>query len=281
MAGGAACVALTFDDGPDIKLTPQLLTTLEEKGVPATFFVLGNRAATWPDLVAREYRDGYEVGNHSWDHPHLTKLSADAALLELTRTDDIIAKITGQVPVLTRAPYGQLSDHIAQLSNRTFVAWSVDTLDWRYPNADRIVETAVSKATDGSIILMHDIHPTTIVAVPRVIDGLLARGFRLVTVSELLDGGCGGREIGFGKQVPGESNADPFGVEKFQGQVAAGTSVPPAPSKATVRTASAASVKTVQGPARATPTAAKPASVAPATPPPFGLGLFRKPFKVP
>ena len=280
MSGGAACVALTFDDGPDIKLTPQLLATLEEKGVPATFFVLGNRAATWPDLVAREYRDGFEVGNHSWDHPHLTKLTADAALRELTRTDDIIAKITGQVPVLTRAPYGELSDHIAQLSNRTFVAWSVDTLDWRYPNADRIVETAVSKATDGSIILMHDIHPESIAAVPRIIDGLGARGFRLVTVSELLDGSCGGREIAFGKQVPGESSADPFGVDKFQGQIAAGTSVPHATPKPSARTTTA-SIKTVQAPAHAAPTPAKPVSVTPATPPPFGFGLFRKPFKVP
>jgi peptidoglycan/xylan/chitin deacetylase (PgdA/CDA1 family) len=282
MAGGAPCVALTFDDGPDVNLTPRLLATLEEKGVPATFFVLGYRAAAWPDLVAREYRDGNQVGNHSWDHPHLTNLTTDAALRELTRTDDIIAKITGQSPTVTRAPYGSLSEHIAQLSKRTFVAWSVDTLDWRYPNADRIVETAVSKAADGSIILMHDIHPETIVAVPRVIDGLIERGFRLVTVSELLDGTCGGREIGFGKQVPGETAADPFGVEKFQGQVATAASKP-----APVKPATGATVHAVRA---SGPLAANAKSAGSKTPmtvaqqpvlPPWGLPLFRKPTKVP
>src|SRR5207253_9872491 len=155
-----------------------------------------------PDAVARANRDGDEIGNHSWDHPVLPSLASDAALRELTRTDDVIQKIIGHSPAYTRAPYGSVSSRIVGLSSRTFVAWNVDTLDWRYPEVARITSTAVNKAVNGSIILMHDVHPRTIEAVAGVIDGLRGRGFKLVTISELLGGGCGGHAIGF--DLPGE-----------------------------------------------------------------------------
>jgi len=213
MQGAQSCVALTFDDGPDADLTPKLLSILESKGVKATFFVVGYRAQSFPDAVVRANNDGDEIGNHSWDHPVLPSLASDAALRELTRTDDTIQKIIGHTPAYSRAPYGSMSSRIAGLSPRTFVAWNVDTLDWRYPDVARITNVAVSKAVNGSIILMHDVHPRTIDAVPGVIDGLLARGFRLVTISELLGGGCGGHAIGF--DLPGEgpiggSNSNPL-----------------------------------------------------------------------
>jgi len=202
MQGAQSCVALTFDDGPDVTLTPKLLSILESKGVKATFFVVGYRAQSFPDAVLRANNDGDEIGNHSWDHPVLPSLASDAALRELTRTDDAIQKIIGHVPAYTRAPYGSMSSRIGGLSPRTFVAWNVDTLDWRYPDVARITSVAVSKAVNGSIILMHDVHPRTIDAVPGVIEGLQARGFRLVTISELLGGDCGGHAIGF--DLPGE-----------------------------------------------------------------------------
>ena len=207
MQGAQPCVALTCDDGPDADLTPKLLSILEAKGVNATFFVVGFRAQNVPDPVARANRDGDEIGNHSWDHPVLPSLASDVALRELTRTDDVIQKIIGHAPAYTRAPYGSVSSRIVGLSSRTFVAWNVDTLDWRYPDVSRITTTAISKAVNGSIILMHDVHPRTIDAVPGIIDGLRGRGFRLVTISELLGGNCGGHAIGF--DLPGEG---PIGV---------------------------------------------------------------------
>src|SRR4051812_39144050 len=156
MQGAQSCVALTFDDGPDSDLTPKLLSILESKGVKATFFVVGSRAQSFPDPVLRANNDGDEIGNHSWDHPVLPSLASDAALRELTRTDDAIQKIIGHMPAYTRAPYGSISSRIVGLSPRTFVAWNVDTLDWRYPDVARITNVAVSKAVNGSIILMHD-----------------------------------------------------------------------------------------------------------------------------
>ncbi len=202
MQGAQPCVALTFDDGPDADLTPKLLSILESKGVNATFFVVGFRAQNAPDPVARANRDGDEIGNHSWDHPVLPSLASDAVVRELTRTDDVIQKIIGHMPAYSRAPYGSMSTRVAGLTSRTFVAWNVDTLDWRYPDVARITSTAVNKAVNGSIILMHDVHPRTIDSVPGVVDGLRARGFKLVTISELLGGDCGGHAIGF--DLPGE-----------------------------------------------------------------------------
>ena len=104
MRGGQACVALTFDDGPDATLTPKLLDILESKNAVATFFVLGSRVQMWPDPVMRAAADGDEIGNHSWDHPVLPSLGSAMALGELTRTDDEIDKVIGQDPDVTRAP---------------------------------------------------------------------------------------------------------------------------------------------------------------------------------
>jgi peptidoglycan-N-acetylglucosamine deacetylase len=202
MRGGQACVALTFDDGPDVDLTPKLLSVLESKDAVATFFVVGYRAKAWPAPVIRASNDGDEIGNHSWDHPALPSLSSSAALKELTRTDDIITMLTGHPSAVSRAPYGSMSPRVEALSPRTYIAWSVDTLDWRYPDVARITNTALTKATNGAIILMHDTHPKTIEAVPGIIDGLRQRGFRLVTVSDLLSGDCGGTPLGFGVAAP-------------------------------------------------------------------------------
>jgi peptidoglycan/xylan/chitin deacetylase (PgdA/CDA1 family) len=207
MRGASACVALTFDDGPDVTLTPKLLSILESKNAVATFFVVGYRAQTWPDPVIRANMDGDEVGNHSWDHPALPSLSSPAALSELTRTDDVITKLIGHPPAVSRAPYGSMSERVAALSPRTFVAWSVDTLDWEYPDADRITRVALADATNGAIILMHDIHPRTIDAVPGIIDGLRQRGYTLVTASQLLSGQCGGTPVAFG--APGGEGPAP------------------------------------------------------------------------
>jgi peptidoglycan/xylan/chitin deacetylase (PgdA/CDA1 family) len=230
MKGAGPCVALTFDDGPDATLTPQLLTVLEDKGVHASFFVIGSKAAELPNIVAREAQDGDDVGNHSWDHPALPKLTSQAALSELTRTDDIISQIIGHPPAYTRAPYGSMSPRIAALSARTYVAWSVDTIDWKDTDVESITRIATSRVTSGSIVLMHDIHPHTIDAVPEIIDGLQANGFQLVTLSELLSGHCGGTELAYGG---GGGEGAPASVSVGQHVTAANAQ----PSKARPRTA--------------------------------------------
>jgi peptidoglycan/xylan/chitin deacetylase (PgdA/CDA1 family) len=251
MQGAQGCVAITFDDGPDATLTPKLLAILEDKHAVATFFVVGSRAQTWPDPVIRANNDGDEIGNHSWDHPALPSLSSPAALSELTRTDEVITKLTGHPPAVSRAPYGSMSPRVAALSPRTYVAWSVDTLDWKYPNVAAITKAAASRATDGGIILMHDIHAKTIEAVPGIIDGLRARGLQLVTVSQLLGGQCGG--------TPAPFPLPPAPAQQPPAVVAA----TPAPKAAAVP---------VKAPAAAT---APVARAAPATAQPASRGLFK------
>lgn len=196
MQGADNCVALTFDDGPDVLLTPSLLSVLEEKGAIATFFVVGYRAAMWPDLVRRAVNGGNEIGNHSWSHPLLTGLGTEGAARQLARTDEQILSIVGRRPSIVRAPYGSVSTRIIALTDRPFIGWDVDTEDYLHFSRARIAHRAVSLAQNGSIVLMHDIHRATIAAVPEIIDGLRARGFRFVTVSALLGGACGGTPVG-------------------------------------------------------------------------------------
>ena len=195
MQGADACVALTFDDGPDEALTPALLTVLEQKGVTATFFVVGYRAALWPNIVRRAAADGDEIANHSWNHPQLTALGTAAAARQLSRTDEQVSQIIGKKPSIIRAPYGLLSYRIAGLETRPFIGWDVDTEDYVHFSRSRIAARAIERARNGSIILMHDIHRTTVAAVPDIIDGLRARGFRFVTVSALINGACGGTAV--------------------------------------------------------------------------------------
>jgi peptidoglycan/xylan/chitin deacetylase (PgdA/CDA1 family) len=247
VVGGAACVALTFDDGPDPTLTPKILSELEAKSAVATFFVVGSRVQQWPDPVRQAAADGDEIGNHSWDHPVLPSLGNDAVVSELTRTDAVINKAIGHDPDVARAPYGSMSPRVASLSPRRYIAWNIDTLDWKYPDANYITNAAL-KAVSGSIILMHDIHPRTVDAVPGIIDGLRARGFQLVTVAQLLSGTCGGQQVAFGEQAPGEGPPPPPAAPKVaSSQVAA----KPA-SAVPVRTNTTALATTAARPAAAT-----------------------------
>jgi peptidoglycan-N-acetylglucosamine deacetylase len=151
MEGAQPCVALTFDDGPDPTVTPRLLSVLEEKQAHATFFVVGFRAEASPDVVIRANGDGNEIGNHTWHHVELTKLGSTAARNELTTNDALIARLLGHPPAYTRVPFGSLSVRIANLGPRKFVAWSVDTLDWRYFDAARLTRVVLSQAANGGM----------------------------------------------------------------------------------------------------------------------------------
>ncbi|WP_159810711.1 polysaccharide deacetylase family protein, partial [Cellulomonas citrea] len=182
------CVALTFDDGPGPS-TATLLDELAAKGAPATFFLVGRNVAKYPELVAREAAQGNALGNHTWDHAWLTKLSAQDVAVELDQTTAAIQTAAGLTPTLVRPPYGAYDDQaLALLAARgdAAICWSVDTEDWKNRDAGITTQRALEAAAPGSIILMHDIHPSTVEAVPGIVDGLRAAGYTLVTVPQLL-----------------------------------------------------------------------------------------------
>lgn len=183
-------VALTFDDGPHGVLTPRILDILDRYGARCTFFVLGKNVSLYPHVVRRASLSGHEIGNHSWSHPKLTRLSHNQVFSELSRTNEAIRRATGKTPALMRPPYGAINAPLLHSIYANFgtsaVMWDVDTNDWRKPGVQTVINRAVNGAKSGSVILVHDIHASTADAVEGIVRGLQARGFRLVTVSELL-----------------------------------------------------------------------------------------------
>ncbi|MCL2423563.1 MAG: polysaccharide deacetylase family protein [Micrococcales bacterium] len=182
-----ACVALTFDDGPG-PYTSALLDVLDDKQAKATFFVLGSNVTRNRELVARAAASGHVIGNHSWSHKNLVKTDSGTITVELESTSTEVFDITGAYPDLMRPPYGTVNDAVvsaASVHDIALVLWDIDTEDWK--NRDPQVTTARAlEATSGSIILMHDIHESTLIAVPGIVDGLRAAGYTLVTVPDLL-----------------------------------------------------------------------------------------------
>ncbi|MFI7125111.1 polysaccharide deacetylase family protein [Nonomuraea sp. NPDC050153] len=181
------CVALTFDDGPG-PYTDTLLAYLAAYRARATFFVVGGNVVTYPRVLRRTVAAGHEIGNHTWSHPDLRRLSPAGVRSQLVRTDRVIQAATGVVPRLVRPPYGAFNRTVRRQTARPLVLWSVDTLDWRYRNSATVARRALRWVRPGSVILFHDIHPTTVRAIPRVLRNLAKRGYRFVTVSELFGG---------------------------------------------------------------------------------------------
>lgn len=183
-------IAMTFDDGPSAKLTPKLLDLLAAHHIKATFFLIGQNVAENPEIVAREAREGHEIANHSWSHPNLAKMSDDGVRGQLHKTEDAIRSAAGHVPTLLRPPYGSITPRQKKWINQEFgykiVLWDVDPLDWRRPGPNVVCNRIVKNTRAGSIVLAHDIHPGTIEAMPCVLNQLEAKGFKFVTVSELI-----------------------------------------------------------------------------------------------
>lgn len=182
-------VALTFDDGPS-KHTSRLLDAFATHGGKGTFFVIGNILADRSEVLNRMKAEGHEIGGHSWDHRQLTKLSASDLNNQLAGTRAKIQELTGVNATLLRPPYGSYNSHVKNMCKDlgiVMVNWSLDTLDWKYKDEDRIYHTILNEIQDGDIILCHDLHSSTVDAMERVIPELLAKGYQLVTVSELLD----------------------------------------------------------------------------------------------
>lgn len=178
------CVALTFDDGPSL-FTDRLLDLLAARHVPATFFVLGQSARVQPRTIARMAAEGHEIGSHSWNHPNLTTQSDAEIREQLRKTDAILTEITGAPARMLRPPYGAFNDHLVEMAGVPLILWSVDPLDWKDRDAE-IVADRITAAPAGAIILAHDIHESTVDAIPQVIDAFIARGIRFVTVSTLV-----------------------------------------------------------------------------------------------
>jgi len=185
-------VYLTFDDGPSV-YTPQILSELEAKGVPATFFVLGERAVQFPSYVQQEHADGDGIGDHTWDHPDLTTLPPDQVRSELQSTADEIASLTGAPPTLWRPPFGAFNDTVTQIASSLGLSmrlWDVNTDDWMMPGTDVIVSNVVNNVSNGSIVLMHDgsqentfDRSQTVAALPTIIDTLRAAGYSFGSLS--------------------------------------------------------------------------------------------------
>ena len=178
-------IALTFDDGPG-KDTQRLLDTLEQYDARATFFMVGPNVQQYPEDVKRMLDIGCELGNHTTNHPQLTKLSPEQILDEInTTTEAIKAATNGIGPTTVRPPYGAINDTVKATVEYPLIMWSVDTLDWKTRNAQSSIDIVMSKASDGDIILMHDIHKESVDAAVQLIPALINNGYQLVTVSEL------------------------------------------------------------------------------------------------
>lgn len=189
-------VALTFDDGPDAVFTPQILNVLRRTGVKGTFFVIGRRVQRYPRVFQRILREGHEVGNHSWSHPRISRLTAGRVRTELRRTSDEMNRVGNVRPRFFRPPYGALSETVireAVAERYKIIMWNVDSLDWSGIPATIVTTNVLSHVRPGSIILMHSATgrggnlQNTVQALPNIIRRLRREGFRFVKVSQLLD----------------------------------------------------------------------------------------------
>ena len=179
-------IALTFDDGPSAAWTPALLDGLKERGVKATFFLIGENADKNPEIVKRMAEEGHLIGNHTYHHVELIKVSENEARLELADTSAVIVRITGKEPEYMRPPFGAWQRKLEQEIQMLPVLWTIDPLDWTTENQDEIVNKVVTEAEENDIILLHDCYKSSVEAGLRIVDILQEEGFVFVTVDELL-----------------------------------------------------------------------------------------------
>jgi peptidoglycan/xylan/chitin deacetylase (PgdA/CDA1 family) len=243
-------LAMTFDDGPHPQHTPRLLDMLKQRGIKATFFVVGQNAAQYPEILKRIAAEGHELANHSYTHPILNPLGEGGIREQLDKTHQAVLGATGVTMKLLRPPYGALTENMRRWTRQTFgystVLWDVDPLDWKVRDAARVQSEILGHARAGSIVLAHDIHKTTVDAMPETLDALAAKGFKFATVSELI--------------AMDKSGAAP---------VAKPVSTPAAKSNTAPKKGAPASAKQVAGPLKvpSSSTGSKAVSAKPATVP--------------
>lgn len=189
-------VALTFDDAPDAEFTPKVLDVLKKEKVKATFFVVGNRVKAHPEIAKRIVQEGHIIGNHTYSHANLPKLTDREFRDQIVKTDKLIKPLSGYTPKIVRPPYGNVSeDQIRWLASKgkKIVNWNVDSLDWKGLNAEQVQTNVLAQVRPGSIILQHaaggegEDLTGTVNALPTIIHKLRNDGVKLVTVTDLLD----------------------------------------------------------------------------------------------
>jgi peptidoglycan/xylan/chitin deacetylase (PgdA/CDA1 family) len=183
-------IAMTFDDGPSAENTPRLLDILKQRGIKATFFLIGQNAEANPNIVKRILAEGHEIGNHTWTHPQLSKLPDDKVKTEIGKTQDAIKAASGYTPTILRPPYGAITQRqkqwIAGDLGLNVIIWSVDPFDWKRPGSSVVSQRILAGAAPGAIVLSHDIHKQTVDAMPATLDALIAKGYKFVTVSQMI-----------------------------------------------------------------------------------------------
>lgn len=179
------CIALTFDDGPG-PYTEQLLDYLDDYDAKATFFLVGSRVGTYSDEANQIHERGHQIGNHSWDHDDLTAKGPEAAAEDIQRTNQEILDVTGVEAEIMRPPYGATNDSVIKAVDMPEILWSVDTEDWRHHDSNYVANYVEEHVNRGDIVLMHDIHETSVEAVPEILESLTEDGYEIVTVETLL-----------------------------------------------------------------------------------------------
>ena len=185
-------IALTFDDGPHPRNTPKILDILAGYGIKATFFEVGENVELYPEVSRRVVAEGHEIGNHTYSHPHLTKIDYCSLSCEVERCEKVITETTGVKPTLFRPPEGVVDANVRKVAENegySIIVWTVDTRDWAGTPTDKIVDTVLREISPGDIILMHDYTSgkcNTIPALRRIIPALRDMGYEFVTVGELL-----------------------------------------------------------------------------------------------
>lgn len=189
-------IALTFDDGPDNNYTVKILDILKKHKVPATFFVIGSRCKLYPKIVKRMVKEGHRLGNHTWSHSNIMKLSNKAMLKEITKADRIIKKYTGYTPLIFRSPYGSLKrEQVEFLQSKGYklISWNIDSLDWKGLSAAEVKTNILENLQQGSIVLQHSAGGPgedlsgTVKALDSIISVLKKDGYKFVTVDKLLE----------------------------------------------------------------------------------------------
>ena len=178
-------VAFTFDDGPNPNTTPTLLTELNKRGMNASFFMLGRNAEKYPEVVKMVDQNGFEIGSHTYQHRNLKRISNEEQSYEINQTKNIIHRIIGKNPTSIRPPYGNYNDVTLSYIDTPIILWNVDTLDWKYRDANATYQNSIDQIEDGSIVLFHDIYYASIDAAIRMADELYMRGYLLLSVKEL------------------------------------------------------------------------------------------------
>lgn len=178
-------IALTFDDGPG-PYTERLLDGLKERGVKASFFLIGRSVKEYPEAVKRMEEEGHLIGNHTYNHVKLKGLSPEETRREIQKTDEAVYEITGKHVAYLRPPFGEWEEDLELTYPVLPVMWTVDPLDWTTENVEEIVDRVVTQAGENDMILLHDCYDSSVEAALRIVDRLLAEGFDFVRVDELL-----------------------------------------------------------------------------------------------